>query len=509
MSACPQLIDTEFPATLSVVEAATAFGRAAMKGKRGNISISDLELEIATRGREFMRTLLEETLQGMPDAEAILGIEGEDGVERMHARERERIVRTRFGLIRYTRTGFSAKESDSIMPKDAALNMPSTGYSFGVQRYIAEEVAKGPFQEAASSVERETGMAISTSQIQAIVRDAVVDVNEFYETKRRPRTAPKGEILVLSCDGKGAVMRKEDLREGTKELAEAPSRKLTTRQSRGEKRNAKRIATVAAVYSVAPFVRRPSDIIGELRAVHMARQRPVPNDKRVWASLEREPREVIGEACKEVARRDRLRNRDVVVVVDGAEYQLACVKAELGTHSLEGTIVLDIIHVIEYIWRAARCFFPETSPEGEAWVTAQTLEILNSRSTAVIEEISTRAASSALSDGECKTLSTVVGYIEKNRAYMKYKTYLQRGYPIATGVIEGACRHLVKDRMDLTGARWTLATAEAVLKLRSLRSSGDFDEYWEFHEEMERKRNYQSRIRSIIPKKPGLRLVEK
>jgi len=72
------------------------------------------------------------------------------------------------------------------------------------------------------------------------------------------------------------------------------------------------------------------------------------------------------------------------------------------------------------------------------------------------------------------------------------KLDLNLGLPIATGVIEGACRHLVKDRMDITGAQWRLSSAEAVMRLRALRSSNDFDAYWEFHEFCEHKRNHQA-----------------
>jgi hypothetical protein len=78
----------------------------------------------------------------------------------------------------------------------------------------------------------------------------------------------------------------------------------------------------------------------------------------------------------------------------------------------------------------------------------------------------------------------------KNKERFDYATALANGWPIATGIIEGACRHLVKDRMDLTGARWSLDGAEAVLRLRSLRTSGDFEEYMAFHHRQERQRNY-------------------
>ncbi|WP_050775131.1 hypothetical protein [Desulfonatronospira thiodismutans] len=92
-------------------------------------------------------------------------------------------------------------------------------------------------------------------------------------------------------------------------------------------------------------------------------------------------------------------------------------------------------------------------------------------------------------------------YLLNNKAYLRYDRYLCLGLPAATGVIEGACKHLVKKRMEDTGARWSLEGAEAVLKLRALRCSHDFDEYWEFHEKCEYKRNHESLYKNgIVPK---------
>lgn len=92
---------------------------------------------------------------------------------------------------------------------------------------------------------------------------------------------------------------------------------------------------------------------------------------------------------------------------------------------------------------------------------------------------------------------TCANYLLKHNGGMAYHKYLDAGYPIATGVIEGACRHLIKDRMDVTGARWCLNGAEAILKLRSLRSSGDFESYFEYHKQQELRRNHISRYQNL------------
>ena len=84
-------------------------------------------------------------------------------------------------------------------------------------------------------------------------------------------------------------------------------------------------------------------------------------------------------------------------------------------------------------------------------------------------------------------------YLLKYAAYLQYEEALKRGVPIATGVIEGACGYLVEARLNRSGARWSLTGAEAVLRLRALRASGDFDKYWEFHEQQEYQRNHAAK----------------
>lgn len=251
------------------------------------------------------------------------------------------------------------------------------------------------------------------------------------------------------------------------------------------------MATVASVYSVPPFVRKPEDIIGEERDPP---QRPAISDKRVWASVLQEAKTVIGSAFEEAARRDPLHQREWVVLVDGEEHQLEMVKMAAAREGVEVTIVLDFLHVLEYIWKAAFCFFTSGSQESEAWVMERALRLLQGKASDVAAGIRRSATLKQLSQNEREKADQCADYLLKYRQYLRYDIYLQQGYPIATGVIEGACRHLVNDRMDITGARWRLDRAEAVLRIRALRSSGDFEEYWEFHKLREFKRNHASKF---------------
>jgi hypothetical protein len=297
----------------------------------------------------------------------------------------------------------------------------------------------------------------------------------------------KPDLLVMSVDGKGIVMRHEDLRESICQRAEGASHKLSSRLSRGEKRNRKRMATVATVYEVAPHQRKA----GEMMDPEAPRpQAPKPENKRVWASVERTVAEVLDECFAEAKRRDPDADRRWVMLVDGQEEQLRQVYAAIERHEASVIVIQDFIHVLEYLWDAAWCLHQEGDPAAEQWVRAHAIGILEGKSSEVAAGMRRSATRRELSQSERAPLDKCAEYLLKNRERLNYAQALRRGLPIATGVVEGACRHLVKQRMECSGARWSLKGAEAVLRLRALHMSGDWDTYLAFHQSQERLRNY-------------------
>jgi hypothetical protein len=232
--------------------------------------------------------------------------------------------------------------------------------------------------------------------------------------------------------------------------------------------------------------------------------------KRVWASLEVEPEEVIEEAFAEGLRRDPGRKRQWVVLVDGNKDQLRLVKMAAKKAGVEVTIILDLIHVIEYFWKAAHCFHKAGTTAAEQWVNQRLLALLEGRGAgAFAQDLRRWAARRELDEDQHKVVTDCIRYLLNNRRLLHYDRALTAGLPIATGVIEGACRHLVADRLDTTGRGWSLRGAEAVLRLRALRSSGDFEKYWAFHLSCEYARNHQARYAdkqvpgSLWPTEPG------
>jgi hypothetical protein len=164
--------------------------------------------------------------------------------------------------------------------------------------------------------------------------------------------------------------------------------------------------------------------------------------------------------------------------------------------------------VLEYLWKAVWSFHREGDPAAEVWVRRHAQQILAGHATRVAGQIRRQATNVGLDPPARAGADTCATYLTNKRAYLEYPTTLQRGWPFATGVIEGACRHLVKDRIEITGARWGLDGAEAILKLRAIRATGDFDEYWAYHLAQERHRVHDSRYAdNAIPRPPGMNLT--
>ena len=195
----------------------------------------------------------------------------------------------------------------------------------------------------------------------------------------------------------------------------------------------------------------------------------------------------------EAARRDPAQARTWIALVDGANHQIDRISAEATTRAVEVHILCDFIHVIEYLWKAAWCFHHAGDPTAEAWVHDKARAILAGRATAVAGAIRRTATNRRLTGAARKGADDAARYLTNKAPYLDYHTALAGGWPIATDVIEGACRHLVADRLDITGARWGLSGAEAVLQLRALRSNRDFDDYWAFHQVQELQRVHTSR----------------
>jgi len=452
----------------------------------------ELEALVQVEGSELLRRLIQGHLDQRGREEPMRErVVGADGVARTHRREGcRRCLETRFGEVIVTRRGYGGRSLDSVFPLDAELNLPPDKYSHGLREVLVEEVVGGSFDEAVDHLARAGGGQIAKRQAEAVSVHLSQDFDAFYAQPFAPlqTTGDKGKLLVISADGKGIVMHPNSLREATRKAMEREEHKQYTRLSPGEKKNRKRMATVVSVYEVAPYPRLAEQI---LDPDHQPEgKRPRPENKRTWARLEADQGTVIEQAFAEAVRRDPDQQLRWVVLTDGQEDLLRQVAAAAKRYKVEVVVVQDFVHVLEYLWKAAYALHPEHAEEREGWVMDRATAVLGGRARDVAVGLRRAATRKQLSQGERKAVDKAADYLENNRERLQYDRALAHGLPIATGVIEGACRHLVKDRMDITGARWGLVCAEAILKLRSLKVSGDLANYLAFHFAQEQQRNY-------------------
>ena len=490
MSAQPCPVADPFAAADQAYATITEFLRSE---EAWQVKHSELERQLEGMGRELMRKLLQAHLDLRQPGRAVEPVRDAVGTTLtptpVHARSLESI----FGAVEVVRTGYGAAATPSLHPLDGALNLPPEKYSLEVRRRVAIEAAQCSFDEGIQTLEAFTGAHVPKRQFEEEVIRAAQDFAAFYADRQtRARADPHpGPILVLTVDGKGVVMRPEDLREATQRAAAARAKTFTARLGGGRRLHAKRMASVAAIYTIEPWARTPEQILPAAARPQKGTPRPRPEHKRVWASLAQSPEAMIREMFEEAARRDPAGQKHWVALVDGNLPQIDHLQQLAGKRNIPLIIVVDFIHVAQYVWKAAGALSSDQEAQ-DGWTRAHLLEILRGKASRGAAGMRRSATRRAMTAAERQPVDKCADYLLNYSPYLQYDKALAEGVPIATGVIEGACRHLVEDRMNLTGARWGLRGAEAVLRLRALRSSDDFDAYWEFHEQQEYERNHAS-----------------
>jgi hypothetical protein len=453
------------------------------------LPLHPIERQQQTKGRQGQRLLLQAHLErrGHGDVGPALCVQqGSDEVRYTHRRLSTRSLKTVFGPIEIVRMGYSHAGASSIYPLDAALALPARVFSYEWQRRLVQAAVPGTFQESMDGVADLTGLSVSKRSLEELRVDAARDFDVFYR-ERRPAPAA-GSILVAAVDGKGIPLVKPG--------GAPPAHRLT----KGQKANKKRMATVATVFTRAPWGRTPQQVIESLfptgrRTAGDAPVPPRPENKRVWASLLKGKTAVIQEVAEEMERRDPSRSLTRLALTDGARALQIRVDRKLNV-----TLILDLIHVREKLWKAAYVFHAEGSLEAELWVLDRTLRILFGEVSQVVQGIRQSVTKRRLFGAKRKTLRGVADYLHRNRLRMRYDQYLAKGWPIASGPVEGACKNLIKDRMERSGMRWTETIAAAISQLRAVYLSGDFDPYWSFHIEKDQQRIHPPGQWSVVLK---------
>jgi hypothetical protein len=476
------------------------------------VTLEAMELAAGERGREILRGVIQLSLDAQAAAEVRLPrVTGADGIARTRAeRDHCRPVVTRLGEVSVRRIGYRSgvRGAGSLFPRDAVLKLPPCGYSWQLQRLAEMFSRSGSYGQAHEFVLAATGVSIGRRQLEQITARAAADAEQFYQDGGRSREMPvlpgAGQDpgaqlppLAISADGKGVAMRPEARR---RRGAKAPGRRTRNfehRRGTGEKGH-KRMAETGCVFDVAVPdgpARTPQQV---MHPDPDPRVRPAaPRAVNRWYTTDiTAGRDVtIAKIFDEADRRDPGHRRTWIALADGDIYQIGLIQAQAAARGITITILVDFIHVLEYLWKAAWCFHEPRDPAMEDWVIAQALDILHGRVAEVLTRIRALAAAHPPRPGgeHAKIIRKTLHYLDAKQPYLDYPAALAAGWPIATGVIEGACRHLVQDRMGITGARWGLPGAQAMLWMRAISASGDTDAYWNYHINREHHRNHLSR----------------
>ena len=473
----------------------------------GAVTLDAMEVLVTGRGRDLLRGVVQLGLDTQAEQEVRLAeVTGADGVPRARAeRGHARPVVTRLGEVVVRRIAYRSgiKGAGSLFPRDAVLNLPLCGYSWALQRLAEMFILSGAYEQAREFVLAATGVSIGKRQLEQIAAAAAADAQRFCQDRAPvplPGTGQDGDLppLAISADGKGVAMRPEARRRTGK----APGERVRTfskRAGTGEKKGCKRMAETGCVFDVLPPdgpPRTPEEIM--TREPGEPARGPRAVNRWYTCDITASRAETIATLSDQAGRRDPGHARPWIALVDGDNHQIDVLRAEAARRDVTITIMIDFIHVLEYLRKAAWCFHPPRDPAMEDWVIAQGLDILHGRAGEVISRIRQLAGDHPPRPGSehAKIIRTTLHYLDSKQPYLDYPRALANGWPIATGVIEGACRHLVADRMGITGARWGLQGAQAILWLRAIAASGDHDAYWDYHIQQEHQRNHLSRYKN-------------
>jgi hypothetical protein len=390
-------------------------------------------------------------------------------LEQLHERRYVSI----FGPFTLTRTVYGSREGQTLefVPLDNRLQLPQSVFSYVLQDWDQALAVEQPFSQVSQTIQRMLKLKQSVDSLEGMNRQQAQDVASFREQQGSPPAAEEGQIVVVSADCKGIVIRGQ----GTKTVCGG-------QRPAGQRANQKRMAAVAAVYTVDPYVRSADEVVAALfhDPDYEPQPRPTPCHKRVWASLPQEgpkPRSSIAVVFDwvwwEFTQRNPRLARPTICLCDGQEaLWQACTEAVLDENLVE---ILDLLHVTPRLWAAAALLYGAKSKEVVPFVRQRVTQVLEGKVASVIRALRRLAKERQLPGAKKKALAVICSYLHKNRQRMRYDEYLRQGYPIASGVIEGACRHLVKDRMERAGMHWTLPGAQAMLDLRSVWIGG----YWQ------------------------------
>ena len=480
-----QALSEEFAQILLFVQRAYQEGRTA----------HEVECGLWQRMLKLGRSLFQAWLDLFGDGDAGERLVLEDGREvRRLAVLHRREIQNVFGLFELFRAVYGTREGQKIeaVPLDERLGLPQGKNSYLLQDWDQALVVQMPYETVGATLARILGFTQSVHTLERNQREMATTAEDFWKTQPTPPAQQEGEILVCTADGKGVPMRGG---------AQAP-KGAEPPATEGMRAGTKKMALLGAVYTVDPFVRTPEQVLDALFEESPPEQpppRPKPCFKYVRAALQRDDMDssepqvqaIFGWMAEQMTQRNPEGNKQVVLLMDGQESLWRAGRQYLPeAYYSDVTEILDLLHALGYLWQGAFLFHPNGSKAACAFVKEQARRMLHGQIAAVIHSLRWLGTHHTLKGKRRDTLERICGYFHNNAHRMAYDVYLEHGFPIASGVIEGACRCVVKDRMERSGMRWVMSGARAMLDMRCIHLSDLWDEFTTFRIERESRRLY-------------------
>ncbi len=448
--------------------------------------LGEREEVIGQEGRELQRRLLEATFaidaareERAGQVTSAAGI-GHGTVEAGHGRG----VTSVFGPVRVSRMAYRNRREPNLYPADARWILPEDPYSLGMRALAAYHLAGGGFGQAQDVIETRTGVTVGRAQLTGLAEDLAAWTGDFYAGRARDadEDLPDSDVIMMQADGKGIALRPEHRKGAGKADTAHPG--------------IKKMAEIVAVADFTPAIREPEDIAAP-QARRKAHPGPKARDKWVSASITSDIPAMIAAAFGEADRRDPQRTRQRVFLVDGNRQQITAIEAQAAERGLKVPVLIDFIHVSGYLGKAAAALHPHDPRAAGQQADGQLLRVLHGRAKAVAATLASVAAKARSSPRtrhlDLTEVDRAVTYLSNNHQHMRYDKALEKGWPIATGMIEGACRFVIEDRFGITGARWSPDGAEVILKIRAVVVNGDLDAYMNYYKQRYRDEHHLSR----------------
>jgi len=406
----------------------------------------------------------------------------EDGRVLYYHRDTKRRYVSIFGELSFERPYFYRKGQGGQTPLDGELGLGEDCYSDLVREVNDYLGVQGVYHKAGDILERLLGWKLSTRAIQANLAEDAADVCAYYAQKPAPLASSEADILVIQADGKGIPMILEE----TQLHGEGSRTTDKVRLGKGEKHGRKKETTVTSVYSIERFIRTPEQVVASYYKISLATPSK-PQNKHLWATLEGKDA-ALSRLAEQVQLRLGPHLQHKIALCDGCP----ALQLRLAKYFPDFIQILDFIHANEYLWKVANALFGETNEQRLAWMKTRTHRMLSGKTRRLIAEFRRLAKQPKTRKTARLQLLATANYFERNLPYMDYPTYLAHGWPIASGVIEGACRHFVKDRCELSGMRWSQNGAENLLRLRAVAENQDWDQYHAYRKQQRHLRLYGS-----------------